>query len=42
MNRLEEKALKIYGKNIDIIDVDIGGMNALTTSLIWGVAGYPR
>ena len=39
MKRLEEKALKKYGPNIDIIDVDIGGMNALTTSLLWGAGG---
>ncbi len=39
MTSLEEKALREYGHNIEIIDVSIGGMNALTTTFLWGLGG---
>ncbi len=39
MDRLEEKAIKEYGEYIDIIDVELGGMDGLTTTLLWGAGG---
>lgn len=36
MQRLEQKALRKYGKNIDIIDVDIGSMNGAELQLYMG------
>ncbi len=34
MQRLEQKALRKYGKNIDIIAVDIGSMNGSGTTAL--------
>lgn len=39
MQRLEQKALRKYGKNIDIIDVDIGSMNGKGTTALWVTGG---
>ncbi len=39
MDRLEDKAIKTYGEYIDIIDVELGGMDGLTTTLLWGAGG---
>ncbi len=39
MNRLEKKAIRKYGKNIDIVNVDIGGMDGLSTTMIWSAGG---
>ena len=39
MSRLEQKAINKYGENIEILDVEIGSMDGLTTSLLWGAGG---
>ena len=39
MKQLEQKALKQYGSNIEIIDVNVGGMNGLITAALWGGGG---
>ena len=39
MQRLEQKALRKYGKNIDIIAVDIGSMNGSGTTALWVTGG---
>lgn len=39
MQRLEQKALRKYGKNIDIIAVDIGSMNGSGITALWVTGG---
>jgi len=39
MNRLEQKALKLYGSNIELIEVEVGGMNAPITTALWTGGG---
>lgn len=39
MKRLEQKALRKYGPNIDIIDLEIGGMNGPITTALWAGGG---
>lgn len=36
MQKLENKALKQYGRNIKIVDVDIGSIDKKSTAFLWG------
>ena len=39
MNRLEQKALKLYGSNIELIEVKVGGMSGPITTALWTGGG---